>query len=274
MLKNTLRIPTYLLLRNNTFYYRRRIPSHLSRYFTVSQIRFSLRVSSVRSAQKLASKIHYKLEQFLSFLSQITDGRGDLGKSKSLGMKNLTEDEIRHLVTKFYQETKREVEENWLHREFADEKAFLAEMEAHDAVFTSLGKNLLCNRVGDFSKTVLEFLTSRGVNDVPEDSLQFKKLTRDFYAASLQATQDVFAQLVNPGSKVRQYVQEGLPSNESSNSSLDDQNTTVEYTLSQAIQDYVNESTNLGNWTYGRKIPLDFSYRLIVNDLLCSLSKY
>ena len=25
---------------------------------------------------------------------------------------------------------------------------------------------------------------------------------------------------------------------------------------------------------YGRKIPLDFSYRLIVNDLLCSLSKY
>ena len=249
MEKNTVRIPTYLLLRNNTFYYRRRIPSHLSRYFTVSQIRFSLRVSSVRTAQKLAAKIHYRLEQFLSYLCQITDGRGDPKETKSPGMKNLTENEIQHLVTKFYQSTKREVEENWLHREFADENAFLAEMEAHDAVFNSLGTDLLCNRVGDFSKTVLEFLTSKGVEDVSEDSLQFKKLTRDFYAVSLQATKDVFAQLVDPSSKARHYLQQGPLSAEFSDIPPEDQSTTVEYKLSQAIQDYVRESKTLGNWT-------------------------
>ena len=69
MLHKSVRIPSYLYRRNHAFYYRKRIPHRLSRFFSVSEIRYSLAVSTVTSAIQKANSIQFKTEQRFTTLS-------------------------------------------------------------------------------------------------------------------------------------------------------------------------------------------------------------
>ena len=73
MLHKSVRIPSYLYRRNHIFYYRKRIPRRLSRFFSVSEIRLSLAVSTVTSAIQKASSIQYKTEQLFTTLGLIAN---------------------------------------------------------------------------------------------------------------------------------------------------------------------------------------------------------
>ncbi len=66
-------IPTYLYRRNHKFYYRKRIPQHLSQYFDLSEIRFPLNVSSLSEAVQKAYTAQFKTEQLFEFIDLITN---------------------------------------------------------------------------------------------------------------------------------------------------------------------------------------------------------
>ena len=94
----TERIPTYLHRRNHTFYYRKRVPRYLSKYFDVTELRFSLSVASVISAKRKADMIEHRTEQLFTFLDLITKFHGDNENSNGRSMSDLTEQRIRQLA--------------------------------------------------------------------------------------------------------------------------------------------------------------------------------
>ena len=249
----TAHFPSYIYRRQHTFYYRKRIPKKFLHFFNFSEFRLSLGVSSVRIAIQKSTKINYRMEQILDFLNQITGRSGDLKQGKLKGMGNLTEDNIRDLVTKFYLDTKKDVEESWLQREFTDESSMLAEIDSHKKVFTSLKENLICNRFDDFSTIVKEFLSSEGISNVAPESMAFRKLCRDCFAASIQASEKVLQNLSDPFTKVQQYVHNDPQAEKPTAKTSVEQPLKTVYTLDQAIRDYSDESIRIGNWTVKTK---------------------
>ena len=245
----TAHFPSYIYRRQHTFYYRKRIPKKFLHFFNLSELRLSLGVSSVRTAIQKSTKIHSRVEQIFEFLNQITGCSGDLKQKALEGMENLTEENIKDLVTKFYQDTKKDVEESWLQRKFKDERSMLAEIDSHKKVFASLKEDLICNRFDDFSDTVKEFLNSEGISNVAEESVPFRKLCRDCYAASIQASKEVLQNLSDPFTKVQNYVHNNQKEEKPITKAIIEQPTEPAYTVAQAIQDYADESLRTGNWT-------------------------
>ena len=263
------RIPSYLYRRNHTFYFRKRIPRHLVRLFPVSEIRLSLSAFTGKLATQKAARLHCKIEQLFEMLNLITNSFDKINATSDKTMPELTEQKIRELVVKFYNDTKRDVEQSWLDRKFTDKASFIKEIETHEAVFTELQDDLFSNQLGDFDSIIRQFLQSRGIADVSSDDVSFKKLSRKCYAASIKATKETLKELSAPFADIDEYLEYQPPQRDGSTSVERNQpeKSEPDYTLSQAISDYVDEVTRLGNWNTKSKLETISNFEILTEIL-------
>ena len=261
------RIPTYLYRRSNVYYFRKRIPPRIAHLFPVKEIRLSLSVFSVKLAIRKAGLLNHQTELLFELVRQLANCCDEINDTKDQAMPVLTENKIRELVVRFYKDTKRDVEKSWLERKFPDKASFINEVKTHEAVFNELREDLYSNQLGDFGSIVEEFLRSQGITKYSVDDTLFRSLCRKCFAASIRATKETLKGLSEPFANIDDYLNFQVPEGGELQEKPIGELVQPEYTLSQAVHDYVDEVTRLGNWNKKSKLETISNFEILMEIL-------